>query len=289
MRRTADAMRSGSFAEKQVRRALVGKKRLKRPPAAIHPKRAERSYQRELRRIIALIKHEVETKFIPKLPMFAARAEKLYPKRRQDTLFGDVFGELNKIRVVSQTIYTGNMLDAIARKAAGETSDLNQANLDKQIKSVLGIDLFTTDPMLDLLIDDFAVQNVKLIKTLSDTLFSQIEDTVTSGFKDGLRWEEISDDIQDRLGVADSRADFIARDQVSKLNGQLTEQRQSEIGVKSYIWRTAMDERVRDTHQLEGEEFDWDSPPAVGHPGQDYQCRCYAEPVLEDLVDDTDQ
>ena len=60
--------------------------------------------------------------------------------------------------------------------------------------------------------------------------------------------------------------------------------RQKEIGVTEDVWRTAGDERVRETHAAnDGETFKWsdDTPgPADGRPGEEINCRCYAEPVL---------
>jgi hypothetical protein len=46
-----------------------------------------------------------------------------------------------------------------------------------------------------------------------------------------------------------------------------------------YIWRTAGDDKVRSSHAANnGRIFAWDNPPATGHPGEDYGCRCVAEP-----------
>jgi SPP1 gp7 family putative phage head morphogenesis protein len=71
---------------------------------------------------------------------------------------------------------------------------------------------------------------------------------------------------------------------VAKLNGKLTESRQRDIGVEGYIWRTVGDERVRETHEsVDGDYYSWDNPPSEtdgNAPGEDYQCRCWAEPVL---------
>lgn len=47
---------------------------------------------------------------------------------------------------------------------------------------------------------------------------------------------------------------------------------------KLYIWRTRGDANVRPSHAANnGKVFSWDSPPATGHPGEDYGCRCIAE------------
>jgi len=48
-----------------------------------------------------------------------------------------------------------------------------------------------------------------------------------------------------------------------------------------YIWRTRGDNKVRASHAANnGRVFSWDNPPPVGHPGEDYNCRCTAEPYL---------
>ncbi len=46
-----------------------------------------------------------------------------------------------------------------------------------------------------------------------------------------------------------------------------------------YIWRTRNDRKVRPSHAAnDGKIFAWSNPPATGHPGEDYGCRCTAEP-----------
>lgn len=48
-----------------------------------------------------------------------------------------------------------------------------------------------------------------------------------------------------------------------------------------YIWRTRGDGKVRSTHAVNnGKIFSWDVPPETGHPGEDYNCRCTAEPYV---------
>ncbi|GFO82237.1 MAG: hypothetical protein A49_18640 [Methyloceanibacter sp.] len=50
-----------------------------------------------------------------------------------------------------------------------------------------------------------------------------------------------------------------------------------------YIWRTRGDGKVRPSHAAnDGKIFAWDDPPPTGHPGEDYGCRCWAEPYAPD-------
>ena len=46
-----------------------------------------------------------------------------------------------------------------------------------------------------------------------------------------------------------------------------------------YIWRTCKDDKVRGKHaEREGKVFNKHIPPEGGNPGEDYNCRCRAEP-----------
>ena len=48
-----------------------------------------------------------------------------------------------------------------------------------------------------------------------------------------------------------------------------------------YVWRTSGDERVRRSHAAnDGRLLAWDQPPTTGHPGEDFGCRCRAEPYV---------
>jgi Phage Mu protein F like protein len=51
-----------------------------------------------------------------------------------------------------------------------------------------------------------------------------------------------------------------------------------------YIWRTQEDSRVRPSHRAnDGKVFAWDDPPPTGHPGEDFGCRCRAEPFAPNV------
>jgi len=140
------------------------------------------------------------------------------------------------------------------------------------------------------LLTNWSRSNSLLIKDIPFKTSNQIAELTRKSLIDGTNLTDVTNEIFDimseRTSVQESRAKLIARDQVSKLNGQLTMERQTDLGVESYVWRTVGDERVRDEHDdNDGETFSWDSPPATGHPGEDYQCRCWAEPILPEFVD----
>lgn len=54
-------------------------------------------------------------------------------------------------------------------------------------------------------------------------------------------------------------------------------------GSTHYIWHTQEDDRVRPSHAANDKKiFAWGNPPATGNPGEDYNCRCWAEPIKKD-------
>lgn len=55
-----------------------------------------------------------------------------------------------------------------------------------------------------------------------------------------------------------------------------------ERSTTHYIWRTKLDGRVRSEHAAnDGKLFSWNERPVTGHPGEEYNCRCIAEPYVE--------
>jgi SPP1 gp7 family putative phage head morphogenesis protein len=126
---------------------------------------------------------------------------------------------------------------------------------------------------------------------MRDETITQIRDVLDDAWTKGERVEVMREKLQERFGVSESRADLIARDQTLKLNAEITQTRQTAAGVQKYVWTTSGDERVRDMHsELDGQTFDWNDPPVTNeagdrnHPGGDYQCRCTAMPVLDELA-----
>lgn len=79
----------------------------------------------------------------------------------------------------------------------------------------------------------------------------------------------------------------IARTESAKANAAIAQARAEDVGIPCYIWRTCKDERVRKSHQsMEGVVCFWTDPPAPEgggryHPGGTYNCRCYAEPIID--------
>ena len=175
--------------------------------------------------------------------------------------------------------------------------------LDKHARAemtrVLGIDVAGQLPSG--LANDFVRRNVELIRTSGLGTVGEVKDLVIAGARAQVSYADLSAQIQARYGVTEARANLIARDQVLKSNADLSRYRAQAAGVTRYEWSTSKDERVRGrpggkwpkgTHwDLEGTIHSWDNPPMVDerrgrreHPGRDYQCRCVAIPLVDDLL-----
>jgi SPP1 gp7 family putative phage head morphogenesis protein len=177
-------------------------------------------------------------------------------------------------------------LERLVREYGLRTEAFEREQLSRQVRAAIGIDLPQADPLLADALRNFVSENVALIRTIPEQYFAQVEDVVAEGVNEGLLAGELSERIAERFGVAESRAQLIARDQIGKYYGALNEVRQADLGIDGYFWRTSNDNRVREQHEeREGKRFLWSDPPDGGHPGTPINCRCYAEPDLSGIVD----
>lgn len=169
----------------------------------------------------------------------------------------------------------------------GEVEKRHKKAFYGRLASEVGVNVLATEPFRDAMMADWVRSNTSLITSLAESTVTGLSEEIDAAFSSGVRHEELrrrwrERGIPVRFGTLEGRSKVIARDQVNKLNGQLTEHRQRNLGVTHYIWRTSGDERVRDRHvELDGQRFAWDSPPDEGHPGNAVQCRCVAEAVLD--------
>lgn len=112
-----------------------------------------------------------------------------------------------------------------------------------------------------------------LVRGLGEDSVKRLEFTVLDSARKGESTTSLSERIRKELNIVRSRARLIARDQAASLNSTLAKTRQEQFGIDSYIWQTAMDERVRHEHaKREGKVFNWDDPPNDGHPGEPINC-----------------
>lgn len=124
-------------------------------------------------------------------------------------------------------------------------------------------------------------QNVALIRGLSDETRRRVEVVVFESFALRRTRRDLLRRLAEAMGVSQSSARFVARDQMEKIQAFLNQFRQEQMGFSEYIWVTRRDERVRKKHrERDGRVFRWDRPPPDGHPGHPVNCRCRPEAYM---------
>ena len=271
-------------------RTLKVKKRKGRLRRLRNPAGFERQYKKLLADRRRNLRERLEEVLIPQLPEIVDMVSRTRPTTdgiqiRNDETYPERVVKLTElVKAQHNAVFTQAELRAQLTGLATGLAGQSRENLELTIKSAIGVDVLASEPWLAAELAQFVETNMKLVESAEARHMAKIEESVLRSARQGLRHEELATRIRD----IDPAANFnlIARDQIGSFNGQLNELRQKDVGVKRYIWRTSGDERVRDEHvDRDGETFSWNEPPEDGHPGQPINCRCYSEPVLEDLIE----
>ena len=163
----------------------------------------------------------------------------------------------------------------------------NHAEVSTNLKNQTGIDLsayLRNSPNIVERVNELTVSNIQLIKSIRTQYLDKVQNAVMQAMVQGTLNKDLGEQLKKLGEDVESRAMLIARDQSSKLNAALTRARHEEVGIKKYMWSTSGDERVRDSHaELDGQIFNYNKPPAVGNPGHDFNCRCVAIPVFDEV------
>lgn len=192
-------------------------------------------------------------------------------------------GEINSITKKAQKIWLKKVKKLKLLKPLERTWKVNKDTFYVNFKKFkpVSVDPITDTPKISKAINAASKISIAKIKSIGIEHHEAIRAQLLKSHLGGPR-VELEKFILERVDVTKSKAKFIARDQISKLNGELSRIQQTQNGIHSYSWSTSLDGRVRDTHaEKNGVEFRWDSPPEdTGHPGEDYQCRCIPEPIF---------
>ena len=216
-------------------------------------------------------------------------------KKVVDPMFNDIRSGLAEAVASSEAIHAINSAhnkasragvpNALIRKQFNGLAGYHKKALIQTFQAALGIDMrpVLTEQITREFLNDRIAENVRLIKTIPD----KFHQGLLASLQDELEFEAFNEQRLSKLltreyGISGYNVRRIARDQTTKTIGGLTEIRQKQAGIAGYIWRTSGDESVRPTHAAHnGKFFLWANPPvATGHPGNDIQCRCTAEPVV---------
>ena len=145
---------------------------------------------------------------------------------------------------------------------------------------------FTEGTVAD--VREMLTENLTLsIKDFTEEETLKIRELAEENWVAGGRVNRLKEIIEERFGVSERKARFLARQETSMIASEFARARAQEIGSTEYVWFTRHDDRVRPEHQARnGKTFQWDDPPYDSdihehvNPGMAYGCRCAARAVL---------
>lgn len=290
--------------KEQAVKKFYGHDRLKAKYTPQIPAALEREYKRIINQYMRLLKEEFE-KELPNLKQIYRQEladneeSRLYHTDSATGLFIAIEKMFQNISNSLITRVAKYNLHAKLEALAARGQKLSIAEWKKAIKATFGLnlkeDVYSGDVMRQMM-QTWTEQNVDLISTIPHDTLGKMKEIIYDGFDKGKPTKDIAREIQMAYGTSKAHAQFIARDQCAKLNGEIQRSQQQSAGVTHYIWSCSKDERVRDCHaELDGKMFDWNNPPEMWyetkagrvytgrfcHPGEDYQCRCVGRPVFD--------
>lgn len=188
-------------------------------------------------------------------------------------------------------------------KTADETMEFSEKEFQRIIEKGIHVNLPVSAPWWDDMKKSWAEDNYTLITSNAKNYVSKINTLTEQAIVNGLSPAKLKEEIKKATeSLSDKHCKLLARDQMGKLNGQITEAQMTEVGLDMYVWSTAYDDRVRDSHAvMEGLLCQWDDASVCSydngktwvprpadavdlHPGQDIQCRCVALAFYPELV-----
>lgn len=169
-------------------------------------------------------------------------------------------------------------------KSWRESADRQRA-LQKEIYSYIQNEMKGT---VGVRVSQMISENSLYIKTLPQEWAEYATKYAFRESQKGRRPEEIEAELRKVIPEhMQKNLKTIARTECAKANAAIAQARAEDLGISCYIWRTCHDERVRPSHRrMDGVVCFWDNPPSpegqgAYHPGNIYNCRCFAEPVLD--------
>lgn len=220
----------------------------------------------------------------------------LMPKELRDAIAASK-AKWEKTQVKIEKQLRQNLPAKIAEKVKSEPLfELGLRKIDKNIDNTLkSISVLPklTDERLKIIAKEWRNNLDLWITNFAEEEIPKLRDKVSKQILSGGRFEDLIPVIQKSYGVTRNKAKFLARQETNLLLTTFKETRYAEAGIKEYIWQTVVGSPkhpVRPSHAaLRGKIFRFDDPPITtapgepvrrNNPGEDYNCRCFARPVI---------
>lgn len=315
---------SASFFKAQLkqRRIAMGAGNRKRTQT---PKRRRMRFPMAIEKKYA--KYVYDTAFRPYFREARATIRENYNrwKAEQNPIF-DSADHIRKDEFDDEMIEFMNDMELILRDTYGDAEDdpkdsivwpiltataaavflFNEKQWNIQSKTILGESFQAEEAWWPGARDAWSQENYFYMRGYSQDTIRNVNGIVSRGVANGSSLNTVMGEIRNLDGKAGNRSRLLARDQIGKLTGKITQLRNQELGIDRYTWFTAADERVRTSHRpMNIKVGRWDNSSLYSengkdfsarpgswvqlHPGIDINCRCTSAPFLDDLMREIDQ
>jgi SPP1 gp7 family putative phage head morphogenesis protein len=191
-------------------------------------------------------------------------------------------------RILTQNEIDVNDPDYLA-ELYGETEAVNQLELidTADLLEKIGVKPKLSESNYKKLKDEY-IESINLkIKNWSVEATQRLREKLQKAIIEGNGRLNLIDVVNSEMKVSYNKAKFLARQETSLFTSKLRKERCLDLGINKYKWSSSQDVRVRDRHKhLNGKVFSFDNPPITddlgnkNNPGEDYNCRCVAIPIL---------
>ena len=284
--------------QKRVKPKFRGNTKLASKVVTHFPDNLAREYERINRQYMALLNSTLK-EYMPIIRK-AMDDERAGMRRDDDnTVMGVIASTFLKIAEVFEKKATAFGIKRRLENLSNLTRKLSIREWKRVVHKTLGINILEDYYMGEFFREQIKVwvnNNVSLIKTIPQDTLTTMRNIIEDGYLSGKTNTAIGDAIQEAYRIERERAQFIARDQIAKLNSDITEAQQRDAGVEEYEWSDSGDSRVRHCHaEFDGQRFKYSDPPMNWYdtkskgrvytkpynPGKAPRCRCVALPVFD--------
>ena len=181
----------------------------------------------------------------------------------------------------------GDFSEAVAKKFVQKIAVMNMKEWQAQSR-VIGKEFekeIKSDQIQGLL-KDIEANAKHYIQKLPQDAVDKVKEYSMDALMKGERWEVVQERIMQIPGMNYRHAKLVARTEGAIAASKVTMARAQAIGCTKFIWRAVLDNRTRPSHRaMNGKVCEFNNPPIVEGqpliPGQIYNCRCHAEPIIE--------
>lgn len=158
----------------------------------------------------------------------------------------------------------------------------------------LGLKSSLTKEEIKNLADDYNKNQSLNIKNWNPEQITRLRDKLSEAYNSGNFGDKnLIEILQIEFEVTKNKAKFLARQETSLFLSKYRREKSLSAGLRKYKWSAiggkSGDGRTRDRHkELHGKVFTFGEPPIVdaktgrrAEPGEDFNCRCVAIPVME--------